>query len=415
MSDGDEHGWHYAPSGTLAGALQRGLGRGAHRAMVDPAAPDLVRDCLRRDRRFWWVVDERAVYLARLVRDLALPLEPILRDWYDSPDDERDDDNAFTATLEVLDVLGRAGVEEAVEGVRRYVREGPRWNEALTQVARTWPESWWDDLYPAVMRRPDALEQAREWRRCPPWRAWAERDPRIADAVRDDGPRRPHRPGRDEPSAVLLEILRDRDRSTQWRMVLRELGFRPPEPALLDMAEELAAAGLAGPLRRPLLAVGPPALPAARAWVRADAHPLTWPALQLLAAHGDAGDVPALLSGLDWLDTHDDRCGYDQLVEGLARIGGAQAREVLPRLRRLWFSPHSYERAAYLRAHAALDPTGVQRRFAEGLWDCEADVRLLSARRVALDGTAPERLRYLRDDPIETAEVRAAAAERLDR
>ncbi|MER6594800.1 hypothetical protein ABT214_23725 [Micromonospora purpureochromogenes] len=56
----------------------------------------------------------------------------------------------------------------------------------------------------------------------------------------------------------------------------------------------------------------------------------------------------------------------------------------------------------------------MQRRFSEGLWDCEADVRLLSARRVALDGTARERLRYLRGDPIETAEVRAAAAERLD-
>ena len=86
---------------------------------------------------------------------------------------------------------------------------------------------------------------------------------------------------------------------------------------------------------------------------------------------------------------------------------------VLPRLRSLWFSPHSYERAAYLSALMTLDPSGARRRLVEGLWDCEANVRLLSATHVLLDKHTSERLRYLRDDPIETAEVRTAAAARL--
>ncbi|MEU6076017.1 hypothetical protein [Micromonospora sp. NPDC047074] len=74
---GCDHDWHYADPRTLAGALQHGLGRGAHRALVDPTAPELIADCLRRDYRWFWHVDEREVYLARLVRDLRLPVSPI--------------------------------------------------------------------------------------------------------------------------------------------------------------------------------------------------------------------------------------------------------------------------------------------------------------------------------------------------
>jgi Universal stress protein family len=70
-----------------------------------------------------------------------------------------------------------------------------------------------------------------------------------------------------------------------------------------------------------------------------------------------------LRSALRRLDERtDDMCGYDRLFDGLARIGGADARAELPRLRQLWASPHSYERAAYLRARLALDPDDVQKR-----------------------------------------------------
>ncbi|GAB7045205.1 hypothetical protein [Catenuloplanes indicus] len=135
--------------------------------------------------------------------------------------------------------------------------------------------------------------------------------------------------------------------------------------------------------------------------------------LRLLATHGDVTDIPVLVAGLDRLDARpDDRCGYDELVSGLARIGGPPAATTLPRL---WFSPHSYERASYLRALATLDLAGAQRKIIEGLWDCEADVRLLAVQRTPLDDRIRQRLQYLRDDPIETAEVRAAAMDRLVR
>ncbi|MEK8107288.1 hypothetical protein NKG94_22840 [Micromonospora sp. M12] len=58
---------------------------------------------------------------------------------------------------------------------------------------------------------------------------------------------------------------------------------------------------------------------------------MVWTAYLVLAKHGDDSDVPALLAGWDWLDRRtDDRCGYDDLAVGIARIGGRAARAVVP-------------------------------------------------------------------------------------
>ncbi|MFD0534246.1 hypothetical protein ACFQY7_11210 [Actinomadura luteofluorescens] len=76
--------------------------------------------------------------------------------------------------------------------------------------------------------------------------------------------------------------------------------------------------------------------------------------------------------------------------------------------------PHTYERAAVLKALVAFAPAGEPPwQLLEGLWDCEANVRELAAAHVQLTGTTRARLRYLRDDPMETPEVRGAAAQRL--
>ena len=352
---------------------------------------------------------EGAVYLARLVRDLPMPLAPIVDQLLD------DEDHAFENALEVLEVLGRAGVDEAVEAVRRYIRDGERWIAALETVARAWPVAWWDDLRPAVSDRIGPLAtHDRVWI-SQPWTTWADRDERIAALVRpsepDSGPRRRFAA---QPAQSLLAVLRQPGREDDWRDALRELRLRPPEPELLDLAEALAVSKAVGPLRGAITAMGEPALPAARRWAEAGDHPLTWTGLRLLAAHGGTADVPALIAGLDRLDADpDDRCGYDELATGLARIGGPTATAVLPRLYRLWFSPHSFERAAYLRAMVTLDPPGTRPLLVEGLWDCESDVRLLATQQTPMDAETRERLEYLRDDPIETPEVRRAAGERL--
>ncbi|GAB7036966.1 MULTISPECIES: hypothetical protein [Catenuloplanes] len=271
---GDTGGWHYANPNTVPGALQRGLGRGAHQVASTSDASDLVTACLRRDYRWDRQVDERDVYLARLVRDLRMPIAPVITRLYEAPPRDSDDENAFTVALGVLEALGRADVDEAVEGVRRYVRHGAR-----------------------------------------------------------------------------------------------ELRRRPPAPEFLDLAEDLADRSTAGHVHGVITKLGALALPAARRWAGTAGHPLTWTGLRLMAAHGDATDVPALVAGLDWLDARpDDRCGYDELAGGLARIGGPSAATTLQRLHRLWFSPHSYERASCLRAPATLDPAGAQRKIIEGLW-----------------------------------------------
>lgn len=71
--------------------------------------------------------------------------------------------------------------------------------------------------------------------------------------------------------------------------------------------------------------------------------------------------------------------------------------------------------AAYLRAVTVLDPGGADGKLVEGLWDCESDVRRYAADHAPLSIVTRHQLGVLRDDPMETPEVRAAAAARLGR
>ncbi|MFF4379018.1 hypothetical protein [Kitasatospora sp. NPDC001547] len=70
--------FEHAPANTLPGLLQRGRGLGARMAAEDPAAAaDLVYGCLRWEWRWDSRTDDRCLYLARLLRDLELPLGPV--------------------------------------------------------------------------------------------------------------------------------------------------------------------------------------------------------------------------------------------------------------------------------------------------------------------------------------------------
>lgn len=124
-------------------------------------------------------------------------------------------------------------------------------------------------------------------------------------------------------------------------------------------------------------------------------------------------DLPVLM---DELSAHEEArvwCGPDRLAAGLARFGAA-AGEAAPVLRRLWLrTPHSYERPAYLKALAAIAPAGLDVVYAESLWDCESNARLLGIASAPDLPHVRERLAHLRDDPMEEAEVRAAAGKRL--
>lgn len=128
---------------------------------------------------------------------------------------------------------------------------------------------------------------------------------------------------------------------------------------------------------------------------------------------GAGPDVPALVAGLEqhWVDRA--WCGPAALARGLARFG-AEGAGAASLLRRFWlWTPHSYERADYLEALAAIGSAGTAGAYAESLWDCEARARLLGAAHAPDRPDVRARLAYLGNDPLESSEVRAAAGARL--
>jgi hypothetical protein len=423
--ESDPGGWRYAPYRSLRGALQRGRGIAVAELRDRPEHARLVYECTSRDTRWDWMVDDRYTYLARLLRDLSLDPAPLVAQLRACGPDHPYGDNEFDLALGILLKLARAGDAQARDELRRYVRDGGRWIDALQTIACEWPVEWWDDLWEAAAGRIDAEDTADLLSLGEPWQRWRGRDSRLDAAVDATDRRRPARRPRSDlataSDAELLALLRapDTDRATVASALFRLERREHPVPELLDVVEQLAPARPAG-LFGALLALGTLAAPAARRWAADADHPLFRSARHLLAEHGDERDLPVLLAALD---RHpDDWCPYDDLAEGLARIlAGSPAAAhadtragLIRRLRRLTTaSPHSYERTAYLRALLLLDPQGTTPVLPIHLLDCEPGVRLLAARNAPLTDDSRRRLTELRDDPIEEDEVRRTAAQRL--
>jgi hypothetical protein len=349
-------------------------------------------------------VDERALYLARLVRDLALSPAPLIA-LLDG--DQEDCERA----AEVLELLAVSGSVESREALRDYVRDGEHWLDVLQSVANRWPVAWWDDLADVAAARSTGEEPV-PWR-AEPWIRWRSR----FGAVTPPHPPRVREVEVGASGRRLLAVLADPGSGERARIdALRLLAHRPPEPALLPLVASLGSGDGDRPL--PWLAqavgrLGPLAVPAARAWA-ADGRPwLEWIGVRVLTGHGEVRDVPTLIGRLatEWAERQ--WCGPSLLAAGLARFGPAAA-EAAPLLRRFWVrTPHSYERPSYLRALAAIDPAGLDRAHTESLWDCESEARLLGIASAPDQPMVRARLARLRDDTMEDPEVRTAAAERL--
>ncbi len=436
MSCADEdcdHAWHYDSPKTLRGSMQRGLGYAAYLAPRDPDGAQLAGECLRRDHRWDWQVDDRIVYLARLVRDLHLDLAPLVgqmracgpQKHYTEPDPT--DDNQFDVAVGVLAALARSGDDHARGALRDYAADGVRWIDVLEQIAGEWPATWWDDLWTVAARRlrPDDAHDVLPG--SGPWSVWTGRDPAI-DAVlsaadsRIARARSRHRqPGLEEKAtSELIAILGTTAVSRQAKIsVLAQLRRREPAPELLGLADRVAELNLpflGSTIRR----LGPMALTQARTWAAQPGHPLSWTGWQILADHGDQADTPALLAAVRELDECTGWCGYDTLTEGLTRIvttvgGAASVKDQLVRiLRRLLHgSPHSYERTSYLTSLLALDTERTTQLLPLGLLDCEPGVRLLAAEHTPPTDDARQWLADLSRDPLEEDDVREAAGRRL--
>ncbi|MFJ9691949.1 hypothetical protein [Kitasatospora sp. NPDC101183] len=346
----------HASAASLLGLVQRGRGLGALMAAEDlAAAAGVVYECIRRDWRWDTQTDDRYLYLARLIRDLELPLGPVVELLAAG-----DEDTRYRAGS-VLELLVLGGSEEARAALPGFVPE-----------------------------EEDA--RSRRWQRPPD-------------------------PCPDRDTARLLDLLRDPAASEGAKgTALRALSRRPPEPRLIPLVPGLGAADGTRPLpylARALEPLAERAVPAAREWAASEQEWLAWLGTGVLADHGDESDLPALLAELEslWEDGH--WCGPDHLGRGLARFG-ARAGGAVPVLRRFWlWTPHSYERTDYLEALAAMGAEGADEAFVESLWDCEERARLLGVRHAPEEAEVEARLRYLRDDPMEEREVREAAGRRL--
>ncbi|GAA2832831.1 hypothetical protein RMN57_11605 [Kitasatospora sp. CM 4170] len=393
--------YEYAPAGTLIGLVQRGRGLGARMAAEVPeAAAELVYGCIRWDWRWDGQVDDRHLYLARLVRDLALPVGPVV-------DVLAGGEDACERATRVLELLALGGSAEAREALQAYVRKGEHWRDVLESVADAWPVEWWDDLAD-VARERSTGDTEDLWGE--PWDRWGLAVPRP------EPERGRPAPAEGETSARLLELLADPAELGRWPEAVRVLAGREPEPELLPLVPSLSPAEGEYPLPllpRAVLKLGVAAVPAAREWAAAGEPWLAGLGHQVLAEYGEAEDIPVLIAELerDWVARA--WCGPMYTARGLARFGGA-AWGAVSLLRRFWlWTPHSYERAAYLEALGAIEPAGLDQVYVECLWGCEEKERLLAAAHAPDRPEVRERLAYLRDDPMEAAEVRAAAGERL--
>ncbi|KJS63563.1 hypothetical protein VM95_01420 [Streptomyces rubellomurinus] len=391
-----ERRYEYAPANTLLGLLQRGRGQGALIASEDPAAAtELVHACIRYEWAWEPMLDQRARYHARLVRDLKLEIGPIAELL-------SADAHAFRRALDVLALLAGADAD-AREALRAYVRDGERWITVLERMAEDWPVEWWDDLADTARRRIVDGGRPNAWGRC--WERWG-----IPVPPRDPLPARARLP--ELPNDDLLRLLADPAEPDERKSdALDQLSCRAPDPRILPLVPTLGAAH--GALTGVVLGLDALALPAAREWVTSTDP---WPAKLahvVLARFGDTRDVPALLDALERAWANRTWSGPGYLAAALARSGPAAA-DAASLLRRFWLhTPHSRDRAAYLEALAAIGAAGLPEAYQESLWDCEANARLLGVERAPDRPYALRRIADLRDDPMEEPEVRRAAEVRL--
>ncbi|MEV6106515.1 hypothetical protein AB0M28_17610 [Streptomyces sp. NPDC051940] len=180
-----EETWTYAHHRTLEGLLQRGRGAGARAALHSARAPELVYRCVEHDTRWWSFIDERAGYLAGLVRDLELDTAPIAR-MLEQPADPVD----FEHAADVLRALGRIRYGQAEEQLLRYVHSGERWTYVLQGIAHDWPRERWDGLRDRALARLHADPGEHYLPLAEPWRTWAPPDTPPPEPRRTASPRR---------------------------------------------------------------------------------------------------------------------------------------------------------------------------------------------------------------------------------
>jgi hypothetical protein len=366
-----------ASSGSLLGMLQRGRGLGHQRALTTPGADALVLDCLAHEPRWDRQTEQRAGYYARLVLALDVPVEAIGL----GPDGPDAPGAGLSVAFETLVELSRRGSGAAASALHEYLRRSaPDWHLVSTI---------WTDGGPAARRGLAELVLDRIDDAClaavvtldedGPWRTWAAHDPRVADALAALPPRpQTVRPDLTGHRTADLRALAEAPPSPQRAAALRALGARG-DLWLLDLAERTDLRGTPGArfaLRRPVLDLGPAALPRSRAWIEGDDPWLRDLGQDVVSAHGGPDDAGTVLTWFDQAVADGAWCRTETFADGLARL---RHRPAAPSLVRAWErTPHSIARRHHLRALVAVDAPGLPRLLGEARDDCEADVRAIT-------------------------------------
>ncbi|MEU3776163.1 HEAT repeat domain-containing protein [Streptomyces sp. NPDC032472] len=453
-----------APSGTLLGLLQRGRGDGTLHALAAPRPEALaaLNQCVLRDPRQDWQVENRSLYYARLYLDLDGPLGEIESHLFSAEDLVDDCEHRTGLALSVLGHLASYGRDDALILLRRYAAAGANWAWALDELAlRDDDEGLLSLAAPVLARFPATAEgearlaaAVRDAYEPRPWCLWeetAEYGERLAAARRQgsfdrwqrqltpNGPRpgwgvqavfdwaadglRRGTPLHVPAARCLAAVASPEDRGTilaaaagahgdaARATALHHLVLAEPEnPAVLDLIEAAADEAAVAAYER---MCGPAALDRARSWAhRPDA--LGEAAAALLAAHGGAEDTELVLGALRSTVRG---CGPDSprlfaLVDGAGRLSIGCAAPVLRHIYRETASSHLRGRAA--RALAGTDPTFAAGFAVECLWDCEETTREVAARHAeTADARVAPRLRRLATDPAEEEDVQSAVRSRI--
>ncbi|MBF9069929.1 HEAT repeat domain-containing protein [Streptacidiphilus fuscans] len=182
-----------APSASLLGLLQRGRGDGTLHALAAERHEALAAldECVTRDPRRDWQVENRSLYYARLYMELEAPLTGLEEHLFCAWDTLDECESRTGLTLAVLGRLVGYGRRDAQLLLHRYAAHGSNWAWALDELAVRETDDGLRVLAAAVLDRfpegPEgdaalraAVRDAYEPR---PWHLWAADHPRVAAAT----------------------------------------------------------------------------------------------------------------------------------------------------------------------------------------------------------------------------------------
>ena len=440
----------WSPPDSLAGKLERGLGKGFLEALEAPRVEvhALLTECILDDPRWDHQLDCRDWYYGELARRTELPVA-VLADALVQQGRE-DPEGKQWVTLDVLGHLARHNNPEAVNALRDYVRYGEWWVDPCVKLGETLRPGAWDGLEEQVVARieEDPHSVGSYILDAEPFLSWQEASGKVRELLAKNREtrrlREPVESLRSQSTARILasplerphdvaQLLSKRRSPADRRALAAALAGDDADQSALAMFA-LAIQGDAsiegavirfvqkqpeGKTWRRTLAlralVTLPAstlLPLARDWRDAEAWELNLAANRILEAHATEEDLPWIRGQLGRSDAEERMYATTSALRMIARFPRSGPFQEVRDL----FSSFTYSYGRHFAAEAlrVTDPDFPATLAVECLWDCEGQTRAIGAQAVELSFPGVrDRLIEIIADPCEDEAVTAAASARL--